>query len=117
MTVVGWVDSWNDDYPVTAFTTEKHKALVERVRKRRYNFSYQMFMNPYTTPVYSDGTKSLLTKSEWDKVLADAYSDDKMPVRCTPMDVLTIKKNNVLWEKEKFIQEMAGDKICTKQRM
>ena len=110
MTVVGWTDSWNDNYPTVAFTTEKHRALVERIRKRRYNFSYQMLQfNPYSTPVYNDGTKSLLSKSEWDQVLTDAYGDEKMPMRCTPMDVLTINKNGVLWEKEKFYQEMAGD--------
>ena len=111
MTVVGWTDSWNDSYPTATFTTERHKALLERVRKRKYNFSYQMLqLNPYSTPVYNDGTKCLLSKAEWDRVLADAYGDEKMPMRCTPMDVLTINRNGVLWEKEKFYNEMAGDK-------
>lgn len=109
MTVVGWTDCWNENCPTATFTTEKHKALVERVRKRQYNFTFQMLqMNPYSTPVYNDGTKCLLSKSEWDNVLADAYGDARLPLRCTPMDVLTIKKNEILWEKEKFMLEMVG---------
>lgn len=109
MTVVGWTSCYEDRYPTVTFTPDRQKALVERVRKRRYNFSYSMFMTPYTTPVYNDGVKCLLSKAEWDRVLADAYGDDKMPVRCSPMDVLTLKRYEALWEKEKFMQEMAGD--------
>lgn len=103
MTVVAWCDSYNDDYPTVAFTAERQKALTERVKKRKYNFSYQMFMNPYTTPVYEDGAKCILTKQQWDDVLANAYGDQTMPIRCTPLDVLTIKKNDALWEKDKFV--------------
>lgn len=110
MTVVCWADSWNDNFPTGTFTTEKQRALVETVRKRRYNFTFQMLqMNPYSTPVYNDGTKCLLTRAEWNNVLADAYGETKMPTRLTPMDVLTIKKNEALWEKEKFLHEMVGD--------
>ena len=110
MIVVGWTDCWNENCPTVTFTNERRKALVERVKKRKYNYSYQLFMNPYTTPVYDDNAKCILTKSEWDNVLADAYGDDKLPQRCTPMDVLEIKKYGVLWEKEKFIQEVVGEK-------
>lgn len=111
MTVVAWTSCYEDRYPTVTFTPERQKALVERVKRRGYNFSYQMFLTPYTTPVYDDGCKTLLTKSEWDNVLAVAYGDSKMPPRCTPMDVLTVKKHEALWEKEKFIQGIWSDNV------
>ena len=35
--VIGWTDAYGD-YPTTPFTEERKKALVDRIRKRKYNF-------------------------------------------------------------------------------
>lgn len=107
--VVAWTDFYESKYPTVSFTEERRKALVERVKKRRYNFSYQLFMNPYMTPVYQDKVKCEITKQQWDSVLSDAYKDEPFGDRLTPPDVLTFKAQNAIWEKERFYHNMWGE--------
>ena len=35
--VIGWTSAYLSDYPITPFAEERKKALVERIRKRKYN--------------------------------------------------------------------------------
>ena len=107
--VIGWCDAYSD-YPIAPFTEDRKKALVERIRKRKYNFTYQSHQTiPYCAPFYNDKSVCVLTKPQWDCVMAEAYGDMPLGARLMPMDVITTKpKNGVLYEKEKFVNEGDG---------
>ena len=105
--VVGWTDCYSGAYPVANFTEDRKKALVERIRKRRYNFNFadHQFL-PYCSPVYEDKVMCELTKPQFDGVMAEAYKELPRGARLLPQDVITsTPKNGVLYEKEKFQQE------------
>jgi hypothetical protein len=104
-TVIGWTDCFSGRFPIATFTEDRKKALIERIRKRRYNFNFSdhQFL-PYCCPVYEDRVTCELTKPQWDSVINEAYKDENFPPRLMPMDVITIKPiNSVLYEKDKFI--------------
>ena len=109
MTVVGWTGAWDNIVPTSIFTKEKEKALIERIRKRRYNFNqFDHEMLPYASPVFNDKTTCILNKSQWDKVMSEAYKDIPRGQRLMPQDVITRPaKSGILYEKEKF--ELEGD--------
>ena len=110
MTVIGWTDCFSGNYPVATFTIERKKALVERIKKRRYEFNFQdhCFL-PYCAPVYDDNTMCELTKPQWDGVMADAYKDSPRSQRLLPQDAIDDKPiNGTLYEKKKFYLE--GDR-------
>lgn len=109
MTVVGWCDAYGSTYRTATFTEERRKALIERIRKRRYNFNhFDHEMLSYAAPFYSDKVLCALTKAQWDSVMAEAYGDSPRGARLMPIDVITRSpKNGILYEKEKF--EMEGD--------
>lgn len=109
MTVVGWTGAWDNIVPTSILTKEKEKALIERIRKRRYNFNqFDHEMLPYASPVFNDKTTCILNKSQWDKVMAEAYKDIPRGQRLMPQDVITRPaKGGILYEKEKF--ELEGD--------
>ena len=101
--VVGWCDMYNNGRKVAAYNEEHKKALVERIRQRRYNFNFNDAQYlPYCCPVYDDGTICMLTKQQFDAAMAEAWKDMPLGARLMPMDVITIKKNNTLFEKQKF---------------
>lgn len=104
MTVIGWCGAWDNVVPASTFTKEKEKALVERIRKRRYNFNqFDHEMLPYASPVFNDKTTCILNKAQWDKVMAEAYKDIPRGARLMPQDIITRPaKNGILYEKEKF---------------
>lgn len=104
--VIGWTDAYGD-YPTTPFTEERKKALVERIRKRKYNFTYQSHQTiPYCAPFYNDKVVCILTKPQWDDVMDEAYGDMPRGPRLIPMDAISRPpKNSVLYEKEKFESE------------
>ena len=107
MIVVGWTDCYSGNCPVVPFTADRKKALVERIRKRRYEFNYadHCFL-PYCAPVYGDKVMCELTKQQWDSVMNEAYKDIPRSQRLLPQDVITRPaKNGILFEKEKFEQE------------
>lgn len=109
-TVIGWTDCYSGTCPVVHFTEDRKKALVERIRKRKYNFNHtdHSFL-PYCCPVYSDKVMCELTKPQWDSMMAEAYKDIPRGQRLLPQDVITnTPKNGILYEKEKFQQE-GGD--------
>lgn len=105
--VVGWTSCYSGVCPVVTFTEDRKKALVERIRKRRYEFNHadHCFL-PYCAPVYGDKSTCELTKAQWDSVMDEAYGDMRRGPRLLPQDAITrLPKNGVLYEKEKFEQE------------
>jgi hypothetical protein len=86
------------------FTEDRKKALVDRIRKRKYNFTHQAHQTLfYTAPFYADCVICVLTKSQFDEVMSEAYRDDVLGQRLMPEDVINRKPiNNVLYEKEKW---------------
>ena len=111
MTVIGWTGAWDGIIPTSTLTKEKEKALVERIRKRHYNFNqFDHEMLPYASPVFNDKTTCILNKSQWDKVMAEAYKDIPLGQRLMPQDVITRPaKDGVLYEKEKFEEGDSGN--------
>ena len=107
MTVVGWTSAYLSDYPEVSFTEERRKALIERIRKRRYNFTYESHQTlPYAAPFYSDKVHCVLTKAQWDSVMDETYKDLPCGARLMPMDVITDRPvNGVLYEKKKFVED------------
>jgi hypothetical protein len=104
LTVIGWTGAWDGVVPASTLTKEKEKALIERIRKRRYSFNqFDHEMLPYASPVFDDKTTCVLTKAQWDRVMSEAYKDIPLGQRLMPQDVITrLPKNGILYEKEKF---------------
>lgn len=107
MTVIGWCGAWDEVVPRVNYNADRKRALVERIRKRKYNFNFfDHEMLPYASPVFDDRTTCILTKHEWDSVLAEAYKDIPLGQRLMPQDVIDDAPiNGVLYEKKKFYQE------------
>lgn len=106
MTVVGWSDAYGNAVPTATFTTERRKALIERIRKRRYNFNYFDHEMLGCAPVYDDKVMCVLTKAQFDGVMFEVYKELPRGPRLLPQDVITsAPKNGVLYEKEKFAEE------------
>ena len=106
MTVIGWSDAYGGTVPTVTFTTERKKALVERIRKRKYNFNHFDHEMLGCAPVYDDKVMCVLTKPQFDDVMSEAYKDIPRGQRLLPQDVITIPvKNGILYEKEKFAEE------------
>jgi hypothetical protein len=111
--VIGWTSCWTSPYSQVSFTEDRRKALVERIRQRKYNFTYDAHQTlPYAAPFYNDNVLCALTKEQWDSVMNEAYGDTHRGTRLTPMDILTTRpKNDVLYEKEKFIPKDGEDNV------
>lgn len=106
MTVIGWSDAYGGAVPTVAFTSERKRSLVERIRKRKYNFNHFDHEMLGCAPVYDDGVMCVLTKAQFDSVMNEAYDDMRRGPRLLPHDVITRPvKNGILFEKEKFEQE------------
>lgn len=105
--VIGWTSAYLSNYPVADFTKERKQALVDRIRKRKYNFTHQAHQTLfYTAPFYSDECICVLTKAQWDEAMSEAYKDEPLGPRLMPEDVIDLKPvNDVLYEKKKFIKE------------
>lgn len=109
--VIGWTSSYFSSYPTVPFTKNRRQALVDRIRKRSYNFNFQdhQYLN-YCAPFYADNTLCVLTKQEWDSVMDEVYKEIPRGERLMPEDVINRKPiNGVLFEKEKFIKQFLGD--------
>jgi hypothetical protein len=106
MTVVGWCDAYGGVVPTVAFTAERKKALVERIKKRRYNFNHFDHEMLSCAPVYDDKVMCVLTKSQFDDVMSEVYKDVPRGQRLLPQDIITRPlKNGILFEKDKFAEE------------
>lgn len=105
--VMGWTDSYGVNLPIAAFSSERKKALVEKIRQRKYNFNFSdaQFL-PNCCPYYDDGKICVLTKKEFDETMQEAWKDRPRGARLLPMDVITLPvKNGVLYEKAKYLEE------------
>ena len=105
--VMGWVGAYDGNYPIAAFSSERKKALVEKIRQRKYNFNFSdsQFL-PNCAPYYDDGKICILTKKEFDDAMQEAWKDRPRGARLLPMDVITLPvKNGVLYEKAKYMEE------------
>jgi hypothetical protein len=106
MTVIGWTGAWDGAVPTVTFTAERKKALIERIRKRKYSFNHFDHEMLGCAPVYDDKVMCVLTKPQFDDVMSEAYKDIPRGQRLLPQDVITIPvKNGILYEKEKFAEE------------
>lgn len=104
--VVGWCYAYDEVVPTVTFTSERRKALVERIRKRRYNFNHFDHEMMGCAPVYDDKVMCVLTKAQFDAVMDEAYGDMRRGPRLLPQDVITKpSKNGILFEKDKFAEE------------
>ena len=113
MTVIGWCDAYGSEYPVAILTQERKKALIERIRKRKYNFNHtdHVFL-PLCAPVYDDGTICRLSKQQFDDVMQEAWKDMHKKHRLLPMDVITADtKNGILYEKPKYEPKEGNDNV------
>lgn len=102
--VIGWTSSYFSSYPTVPFTKNRRQALVDRIRKRSYNFNFQdhQYLD-YCAPFYADNTLCVLTKQEWDSVMNEVYKEIPRGPRLMPEDVISRKPiNGVLYEKEKW---------------
>lgn len=108
--VIGWTDAYTTQYPTVSFTEERKKALIERIRKRRYNFNHFDHEMMGCAPFYDDKVICILTKSQFDSVMAEAYKEIPRGQRLMPQDVIDDKPvNGVLYEKKKFYTEGDGN--------
>ena len=106
MTVIGWAGAWDRVVPIVTFTAERKKALIERIKKRRYNFNHFDHEMLGCAPVYDDKVMCVLTKAQFDDVMSEVYKDIPRGQRLLPQDIITRPvKNGILFEKEKFEQE------------
>ena len=102
--VVGWAGAYTSGHRQVKYTEERKRALVDRIRKRKYNFTHadHNFLN-YGAPFYEDKVLCILTKQEWDEALGEAYKDESLGPRLMPEDVIDRAPiDGVLYEKEKF---------------
>lgn len=102
--VIGWTSAYLSSHKTVEFTPERRKALVDRIRKREYDFNFNdhQYLS-YGAPFYSDNVLCVLTKQEWDSVMDEVYKDRPRGARLIPEDVIDRKPvNDVLFEKEKW---------------
>lgn len=106
--IIGWCDTYGNKHKVVAFSNARKKALIDCIRKRRYNFNFSDYQYlPYCCPVYKDKSISILSKEQFDDVMGEAYSTIPRGKRLIPMDVITrLPKDGVLYEKEKYENEV-----------
>ncbi len=104
--VIGWTDAYNSQYPTASFTEERRRALIERIRKRRYNFNHFDHEMLGCAPFYDDKVVCVLTKPQFDSVMTEAYKEMPRGQRLMPQDVIEDRPvNGVLYEKKKFYME------------
>lgn len=103
--VTGWTSAYLSPYSIAEYTIERKKALVDRIKKRKYNFTHQAHQTLfYAAPFYSDERVCVLSKTQWDEAISEAYKDMPLGARTMPEDVIDLEPvNDVLYEKEKWI--------------
>lgn len=108
--VQGWVDCYLSQYKTTPFDNERRKALIECIKKRKYNFNHTDHMLMcYCAPLYNDKRLCALTKQQFDDVMDEVYKDIPRGARLMPMDVLDrLPKDGILYEHEKYMKN-GGD--------
>lgn len=102
--VIGWTSAYWSGYPTVPFTQERKNMLIDRIKKRKYNFNHFDHCNlNYCAPFYADNVLCVLTKQEWDMVMDEAYKEYPRGARLMPEDVINRPEiNTVIYEKEKW---------------
>lgn len=105
--VIGWCDTYGNKYKTVTFSNTRRKALIDCIRKRRYNFNFSDYQFlPCCCPVYRDKSICVLNKAQFDSVMDEAYSSIPRGQRLIPLDVIQRAiKNGILYEKEKYENE------------
>ena len=109
--VIGWTSAYLSSHPNVEYTEERQRALVDRIRKRKYNFTHtdHSFLD-YAAPFYEDKVLCVLTKQEWDEAISQVYGDYPLGPRLLPEDVIDNSPiDGVLYEKEKWEPKQEGD--------
>lgn len=107
MIVIGWTDTYISSYPTAEFSEDRKKSLIERIRKRKYdfNFSDYQFLS-YCCPIYSDGKICVLNKQQFDNVIKEAWNGVPRTRRLIPSDVIDDDPIcGILFEKPKFKEQ------------
>lgn len=105
--VIGWTSAYLSSYPTTEYTKDRKKALVDRIRKRKYNFTHtdHQFLD-YNAPFYEDEVVCVLTNQEWNEAISEAYREYPLGPRLMPEDVIDLEPvNGILYEKSKWVPE------------
>ena len=107
MTVVGWTDTYITSHPIAEFSEPRKRALIERIRKRRYDFNFADYQFvSYCCPMYEDGKICVLNKQQFDSVMDEAWKDTLRIQRLIPSDVIEDEEfDGILFEKPKFKQQ------------
>ena len=109
-TVIGWTDAYTTQYKVAPFDNDRKRALVERIRKRKYNFNHFDHEMLGCAPVYDDQMICVLTKDQFDNVMSIVYADMPRGQRLMPQDVIEDHPvDGILYEKKKFYMEGEND--------
>jgi hypothetical protein len=106
-TVVGWTDTYTSKLPTTPFSAPRKQALVERIRKRGYDFNFNdyQFLS-YCCPAYEDGKICILNKCQFDDVMNEAWKDMHRTQRLLPIDIINDEPiDGILFEKNKFKEQ------------
>lgn len=104
--VIGWVGAYISPYEQAPLSESRKQALIECIRKRRYNFTYQAHQTlPYCAPIYTDRKLCVLTKPQWDEIMEQAYTEMRYGDRKTPLDVLNDMAEDILYENKKYMKK------------
>lgn len=104
LVVVGWTSAFLSPHKSVEFTPERRRALVDRIRKREYDFTFNdhLYQN-YGAPFYSDNVLCVLNKQEWDSVMEEAHKDRPRTARLLPEDMIDRAPiNEIIYEKSKW---------------
>ena len=104
--VIGWCYAYEEVVPTVTFTPERKKALIERIKKRKYNFNHFDHEMLGCAPVYDDKVMCVLNKAQFDDVMSEAYKETPRGQRLLPQDAIDdIPVDGILYEKKKFYKE------------
>lgn len=87
--LIGWTSAYVTDYKELPLTKEREQAIVEVVRRRHYDFTYNdMCYLPYCCPIFEDKTISMPNRSQWEQIMSKVYSNIARTHRLIPSDAI-----------------------------
>lgn len=113
MKVIGWAGAYMSGFEAERFTNEHKAAMIECVRRRHYNFTYQdaSFMD-YCAPLFDSGNICILTKQQFDDVMDTVYADMPRGARLLPEDAIKRSPiNGAIYENEKYEPKEGADNV------
>ena len=105
--LVGWSDILSS-HGTEYLTNTQKQEIVKTIRRRHYNFTYFDHQNmSYCCPFFDDGYMVVLSKKQFDDIMAEAYEEMSIGQRLLPMDAIKSKPiNEVLFEKEEYVKDV-----------